>query len=502
MKKFIFNPSLNNISIFLLLSFPACLVLGPLIAEISMNIINIFFLFKVFKEKNFRFLKNKFFIFCIIFYFYIFLTIIFSNYIDKIFFKHIFYFRHVIFVFAVADLLLRNKNLITLFYKVLLVTILVVCLDGIIQFLFNVNSLGYPKIRADRLSGFFEEKMILGSYIARLLPLLFGLFLYNYKFLNKKNILIGIFTIIISFVTILLSGERMAFLTSFSYFLGIFILLNYSKRIKLILIVSIISIVGIFMSYSPILMDRHFQQTKDQVNFKFNNGNFFSNFKFYKDIYQSAFNGYLNNKIIGQGARSFRYFCSEENLKSVTPYKYKQSLNEIGDGRVFIVKVFVDNLQKVKKGDIFFKYVDKNEKIKNFYIKEKSGTIQTNLNEYEYKHASQDLIFVYITRYTDGCTSHPHNFYLQLLSETGLLGFFLIFSLFSYFVFLVLKNFILLIFNKKNNLTNPMVCLLFCFIITLLPIIPNGNFFNNWLSMVMYFPGGFYLFFKNKNNQL
>ena len=498
MKKFIFNPSLNNISIFLLLSFPICLVLGPLLAEISMNIINIFFLFGVFKEKKFKFLNDKFFIFFLLFYFYIFLTIIFSNYTDKIFFKHIFYFRHAIFVFAIADLLQKNKNLITLFYKVLLITILIVCLDGIIQFLFEFNSIGYPKIRADRLTGFFEEKMILGSYVARLFPLLLGLYLYNYKFLNKKNILIGIFTLIICFTTIVLSGERMAFLTSFTYVLCIFILLNYSKRIKFFLIVSLISTVTILIFNSPTLMNRHFQQTIDQVNFKFDNKNFFSNFVFYKDIYQTAFNGFLDNKIIGQGARSYRYFCSEKDLLSETSNYYNENLDEIGNKSIYILKVYLENNQKIKTGDIFFKYVS-DKKIKSYYLKGLPGIINSNLKEYENKHANVKLIWAGTRRAINGCTSHPHNFYLQLLSETGLIGFIFIFSLFSYFVYISLKNFILLILNKKANLSNPMICILFGFIITLLPIIPNGNFFNNWLSMIMYFPGGFYLFLKNKN---
>ena len=146
MKKFISNLSLNNISVYLFLIFPASLVIGPLVAEVVMNLINIFFLIKIFNSKKLTFLKDKFFIFFILFYFYIFITIIFSNYVDKILFKHIFYFRHIIFVFAIVDLLKINNKLIFKFYKFLSLTILIVCIDGIFQFIFDYNSLGFSKI--------------------------------------------------------------------------------------------------------------------------------------------------------------------------------------------------------------------------------------------------------------------------------------------------------------------------------------------------------------------
>ena len=42
-------------------------------------------------------------------------------------------------------------------------------------------------------------------------------------------------------------------------------------------------------------------------------------------------------------------------------------------------------------------------------------------------------------------------------------------------------------------MTNFQICLIFGFITTLLPFVPNGNFFNNWVSMIIFYPVGFYL---------
>ena len=45
------------------------------------------------------------------------------------------------------------------------------------------------------------------------------------------------------------------------------------------------------------------------------------------------------------------------------------------------------------------------------------------------------------------CTTHPHNFSIQLLSETGLFGFFTYISIYIFFI----KDFIKLIFKREIN---------------------------------------------------
>ncbi len=91
----------------------------------------------------------------------------------------------------------------------------------------------------------------------------------------------------------------------------------------------------------------------------------------------------------------------------------------------------------------------------------------------------------------DTCSTHPHNFYLQLLSETGLLGFYFILIALLY----ILKESVL-IFLKKQKASSQEICLLGAFIITLWPLSPNGNLFNNWLMIVYFLPFGFYLNLK------
>ena len=110
------------------------------------------------------------------------------------------------------------------------------------QFIFGYNVLGFEKIRIDRLTGFFDDKMILGSFLSRLFPLMVALLIYNYNYLSKNFLSLGFITILISFFTIILSGERMAFYTNFIFILSVFFLLNLSKKIKLSVIVFILLI--------------------------------------------------------------------------------------------------------------------------------------------------------------------------------------------------------------------------------------------------------------------
>jgi len=91
------------------------------------------------------------------------------------------------------------------------------------------------------------------------------------------------------------------------------------------------------------------------------------------------------------------------------------------------------------------------------------------------------------------CMTHPHNFYVQLLAETGIVGFLFLCSVLIYVLYVSLKQFKSIIFKQKRYLTDYQVCLLAAILITVWPLTPNGNFFNNWLIIAYSLPVGFYL---------
>ena len=102
-------------------------------------------------------------------------------------------------------------------------------------------------------------------------------------------------------------------------------------------------------------------------------------------------------------------------------------------------------------------------------------------------------------KYSSGknsCSTHPHNYYIQVLAECGLIGFLILLSVFVHFVFKYIKITKLYLRHQKINSLNNLV-LISALFVQFWPLTTSGNFFNNFLSIILYFIIGFYL--KNED---
>ncbi len=82
------------------------------------------------------------------------------------------------------------------------------------------------------------------------------------------------------------------------------------------------------------------------------------------------------------------------------------------------------------------------------------------------------------------CNMHPHNYYLEILTETGVIGFVLVVTIFLYIVYLsFIKKYFLNSNLKNNNLIIPFI---FLFLAEIFPLKSTGSFFTTGNSTYLF----------------
>ena len=198
-EKFIFY----SFPVFLFTLIPFFLITGPFLSDLSISLISLLFLIHCFKNKNFSYFKNKYFYFFLIFWFYLILNSLINNFnLDSLKISF-FYFRYGVFVIAIATLLEVNDKFIKYFFYTILICFIALILDGFYEYIFENKNIA-------RVTSFFSEEKILGSYLSRLWPIFFGLSIF---FIKKKNKLFYLFILvfILSEALVFLSAERSSF---------------------------------------------------------------------------------------------------------------------------------------------------------------------------------------------------------------------------------------------------------------------------------------------------
>ena len=93
------------------------------------------------------------------------------------------------------------------------------------------------------------------------------------------------------------------------------------------------------------------------------------------------------------------------------------------------------------------------------------------------------------------CSTHPHNYFFQILSELGLLG--LSFFLFGLF-FIIVKFIKSKYYRTENLIISSFRIISLGLLVLLFPLVPTGNFFNNWISIINYYYIGIYIYLYNQ----
>ena len=92
------------------------------------------------------------------------------------------------------------------------------------------------------------------------------------------------------------------------------------------------------------------------------------------------------------------------------------------------------------------------------------------------------------------CSTHPHNFLIQIISETGLIGLFFYLTALIFIVLSIFK-----VYRAENQIDrNCFFVISIGLIVNFFPLVPNGNFFNNWISTINFYYIGLYLYSYKK----
>jgi O-antigen ligase len=401
------NSVLINLTIVSIIPF---LIWGPFFPDLIVSVSSLLFLYYLLKMNNFDYFNKKPFIIFLVFCIISSLISLESEDISLSIKSSLFYFRIGVFSCFIWYLIDKDKSILTYFYYALVLCFSALVIDGYIQYFTGTNLSGF-KITGIRVSSFFGDELIMGSYLSRLFPLLFALFLVKKK--QKFEIYIIGFLFILVDVLIFISGERSAFFFLNLSTVFIIILIKEYQKFRLVTFIIAIICITVLSLNSSILSDRMFKGPAQDMGFikssKEKDSVIFS--KAHDSLIRTAYNMFKEQPFFGHGPKMFRVICKDK--------KYAVGISP--------------------------------------------------------------------------CMTHPHNFYVQLLAENGIVGFLFLLSALAYVLYTALRQFKSIVFKQKRPLSDYQVCLLAGILITVWPFSPNGNFFNNWLMITYSLPVGFYL---------
>jgi hypothetical protein len=154
--------------------FPLLFVTGPFLPDFFISLFCIFFIIVLLINNSTQIFKNNYFLFFIIFYFYLNINSLFAYNPSYSLNVSIPYLRHILFAFILGYLLSLILNLKKIIFFAFFFTYILLLIDSIIQVSFGYNVIGYRLLSA-RVSSFFGEWLVMGSFVARTLPVVLAI---------------------------------------------------------------------------------------------------------------------------------------------------------------------------------------------------------------------------------------------------------------------------------------------------------------------------------------
>ncbi|MBD1142542.1 O-antigen ligase family protein [Pelagibacterales bacterium SAG-MED35] len=403
--KNIFNPKINFF-FFLLCLYPWFLISGPFLSDTIAIILSIYYLFVKIKDRNLKDFNNApFIIFCVFCLYILLNSIIIAQNLVSIK-SALFFFRFGLFSLAVCFLLSENQKKIKYFFFNFTLALILLFIDSIFQKLLGFNLIGI-EMQSIRVSSFFGDELILGSFVIKIFPIVLA---FLYSLYSEKANKFSLAVIFMSIIPVVLSAEKASFALMFLFLFLFLLIINFNIKIKFLILLFIF-----LTSSSLVILNKPIQKRLYHDLLSNSGGGKFIYSQMHDSHFRTAFKMFLDKPILGHGPKMYRFKCNDKSYK----------INELS------------------------------------------------------------------------CSTHPHNFILQILSEIGIIGF--IFMLLFYGS--LLKIFFRNLKEKKSNkdfyymeyiLTSSLLVIFF-------PLATSGNLFNNWISCLHFLNIGILIYFMKSN---
>jgi len=338
------NLSKPNILNLLVCIFPLTFILGTLFVNIIILLISILGIL-FYREKLFNIEKNNLLVFLSFF----FLLLIVSTYFENIgsdnnhFLKSFLYLRYFIFLLVIRYIILKGDLNFSQFFLTCLILSSLVAADVIFQYFIGVNILGFEATPHNR-PGLFRTEAVAGGYIQKFLVLgVFGIPMFLNK--NKSKIIFYLaLVLIVGFLGIIFSGNRMPVILFIFFILLSSLVLGFKKfkLTKLFFLIFIFSLFTFLINKSERLntsylgfyagltelsevlpeIGRDYPELEEYKNsgkpFHETEGRrFIENYKMlpnytgHTSLYITSIQLFIESPIIGRGIKSFRNTCKE-----------------------------------------------------------------------------------------------------------------------------------------------------------------------------------------------
>jgi len=409
---------------------PAALITGPFLPDLIVSfgaIVCLYFFFK----NNFKFFFNHWIInFLIIFWLYLFLKAIFNNEENYSILRSVFYIRFILFTILISYIYNIDSNFKKIFFKFTTYTLIVLALHAYALHFFNFDLLNF---NFNEISIKQNFSTIYNKYKVPMDYRISGLF-------GSESIMGSYIVKILPIYLGLMYLNKQS--TKYIILIILFYLLTFISGERSAVALSLLFIVTYFLSIN--------------LNFKIK-------LKLILSLFLISSIIFINPNVRGR--------IIDNTLKILTETKEKSVENKNIIKSSFNLNMFSLGHQGHFKSAF------------NIFLDNPIFGIGIKKFRYECKKPE------YYDTYS--CSTHPHNTYLQLLAETGIIGFSFIFL---FFLFLSYQIFQIIFFRKLNSRFNEHYkCFLIGLFINLWPIIPTGSFFNNWISICYFLSLGFFL---------